>query len=225
MCGRFAFFVPIEQLTEEYALARAPSLTPRYNVAPSQDVVAIRQSAEGNRHASLLRWGLVPHWAEDPSVGNRMINARGETVAEKPAYRQAFKRRRCIIPASGFYEWGPSGAGKWPRFIRARDAPVLSLAGLWERWGADDTEPLDTCTIVTVAATRAVARLHQRTPLCLPRSTYGDWLNPDTPPEICRRLLAPQELPQLEIWPVSKAVNNPRNDGPSLVEEITIPSA
>ena len=119
MCGRFAYFVPRAQLLAEYALSSAPEFPARYNIAPTQDVVAIRQSADGQRSASLLRWGLVPHWAKDASIGNRMINARGETLAQKPAFRQAFRRQRCIVPASGFYEWGPSRAGKWPYFIAA----------------------------------------------------------------------------------------------------------
>lgn len=225
MCGRFALFVPIEQLVEEYALSHLPAFDAHYNLAPTQNVVAIRLSAEGERRASLLRWGLVPHWAKDPSIGNRMINARGETLGEKPAYRDAFKRRRCIVPASGFYEWGPSSAGKWPRFIHAKDGALLSLAGLWERWRGADGEPLDTCTIVTVPASATVAALHDRMPLCLPRAAYAAWLDRDTPPETCRELVASTAAPALELTPVSKTVNNPRNDDPRLVEPITLPPA
>ncbi|HSG63820.1 MAG TPA: SOS response-associated peptidase [Gammaproteobacteria bacterium] len=225
MCGRFALFVPIEQLAEEYELTNAPELEPRYNIAPSQSVLAVRESRQGERLALALRWGLVPHWAKDAAIGNRMINARAETVATKPAYREAFKRRRCIIPASGFYEWGPSAAGRWPRFIRAQDAPLLSLAALWERWARTDAEPLETCAIVTVAANPTVAPVHERMPLCLTRASYDAWLSPETSLEACQRLLAAQEHPALEVVPVGKAVNNPRNEHARLIEPVEIPSA
>jgi putative SOS response-associated peptidase YedK len=225
VCGRFAYFVPTAQLLNEYQLSSAPEFAARYNVAPSQSIVAIRQSAEGDRQASLLRWGLVPHWAKDPSIGNRMINARGETVAQKPAFRQAFKRRRCIIPVSGFYEWGPSRAGKWPYFICAKDAPMLSLAGLWERWSGGDGEPLESCTIVTVAAAPTLRQVHERMPLCLPESAYRDWLDSQTPADDCLRLLEPASSTSFAIRAVSRAVNSPRNDSPTLVESVEIPSA
>jgi putative SOS response-associated peptidase YedK len=224
VCGRFAYFVPTEQLLREYQLRSAPSFMARYNVAPSQNIVAIRQSAEGDRQASLLKWGLVPHWAKDPSIGNRMINARGETVAQKPAFRQALRRRRCIIPVSGFYEWGPSRAGKWPYFICAKDAPLLSLAGLWERWSGGDGEPLESCTIVTVPSSVALERVHERMPLCLPESAYGEWLDPQTPAEDCLRLLETEPRAEFDIRPVSRAVNSPRNDTSALVDPVEIPS-
>lgn len=225
MCGRFALFVPIEQLVEEYALTSAPELEPRYNIAPSQEVLAVRESRDRKRLAVPLRWGLVPSWAKDATIGNRMINARAETVATKPAYREAFMRRRCIIPASGFYEWGPSSAGKWPCFVRAQDGSVLSLAGLWERVARAGAEPLETCSIVTVAANGVVAPVHARMPLCLTRADYDAWLSPETSPEVCRRLLGAQEGPVLELVTVSKAVNNPRNDDARLIDPVEVPPA
>lgn len=212
--------MPAEQLLREYGLDSAPEVTARYNVAPSQEIVAVRASSDGARQAALLRWGLVPHWAKEPTIGNRMINARGETVAEKPAYRQAFRHRRCIIPASGFYEWGPSPAGKWPYFLSATEAPLLSLAGLWERWQGAGGQTLESCTIITLPASPAVARLHNRMPVCLPASAYSAWLDPATPADACLELLAADAGPTLAIRPVSKAVNNPRNDGPGLVETV-----
>jgi putative SOS response-associated peptidase YedK len=225
VCGRFAYFVPTAQLLGEFQLREAPEFAPRYNVAPTQDVVAIRQTADGDRQAAALRWGLVPHWAKDLAIGNRMINARGETVAEKPAFRQAFKRRRCILPVSGFYEWGPSAAGKWPYFISAKDAPLLSFAGLWESWrGGADADPVESCTIVTIAAAPSIAQVHERMPLCLPSSAYARWLGPATPAEECIELLTPSDAIEFAVRPVSRAVNSPRNDTPRLIDEVEIPA-
>jgi len=223
VCGRFAYFVPTAQLLTEYQLISAPEFPARYNIAPTQNVVAIRESPDGARSAALLRWGLVPHWAKDVSIGNRMINARGETVAEKPAFRQAFKRRRCIIPASGFYEWGPSRAGKWPYYISDAQKPMLSFAGLWEHWTSPDAEPLETCTIVTVAAAPSLTQVHERMPLCLPETAYAAWLDPASPPEVCLSLLEPEAKLRFELRPVSRAVNSPRNDTPALVDAVEIP--
>jgi len=224
VCGRFAYFVPREQLTQHYGLVSAAPQPERYNITPSQDILAIREAQTGEREAAALKWGLVPHWAKDPTIGNRMINARGETVAEKPAFRQAFKRRRCIIPASGFYEWGPSSAGKWPYYISPTNAEPLSFAGLWERWHGGDGEPLESCTIITIAASASLARVHQRMPVCLAQSSYAAWLDPDAPSDVCLQLLAPLPDAELELRPVGKAVNNPRNDLPALVEPVEIPS-
>ncbi|MDH3417945.1 MAG: SOS response-associated peptidase [Gammaproteobacteria bacterium] len=225
MCGRFAYFVPAEQLTQHYGLASAAPQTERYNIAPSQYVLAIRQAQTGEREATSLKWGLVPHWAKDPTIGNRMINARGETVADKPSFRQAFKRRRCVIPASGFYEWGPSRAGKWPYYISPADDTLLSFAGLWEHWRTPEGEALESCTIITIAANASLARIHQRMPVCLAESGYADWLDPETSSETCLKLLAPLPDAALEVRAVSKAVNNPRNDVAALVEPVEIPSA
>ena len=225
MCGRFAYFVPYEQLTDHYGLAAGAQPMERYNVAPSQDILAIRQDESGNRTASPLKWGLIPHWAKDPTIGNRMINARGETVAEKPAFRQAFRRRRCIIPASGFYEWGPSGAGKWPYYITPAEGPLLSFAGLWERWRTPEGEPLESCTIITTAANESLARVHQRMPVCLPETSYADWLDPEATKETCLAMMTGLPGSAFEVRPVAKTVNNPRNDAPELVEPVEIPSA
>jgi len=222
VCGRFAYFVPTATLLGEYQLSHAPEFQPRYNVAPTQDVVAVRQADNGAREAVRMRWGLVPHWAKDPSIGNRMINARSETVAEKPAYRQSFKHRRCIIPASGFYEWTQTAAGKWPYFISASDSPVISMAGLWARWGKDDDQCIESCTILTVAANPTLERLHARMPLCLTPSEYSTWLDPDAPLDACRALLSGNSGPELVFHPVARAVNSPRNDNAALIEQVAI---
>jgi putative SOS response-associated peptidase YedK len=225
VCGRFAYFVPYEQLTAHYGLASAAPQFESYNIAPSQAIIVIRQAETGEREATPLKWGLIPHWAKEPTIGNRMINARGETVAEKPSFREAFKRRRCIIPASGFYEWGPSGAGKWPYYISPADGPLLSFAGLWERWRTPEGEALESCTIITTSANPSLARIHQRMPVCLTESSYAAWLDPEATKELCLGLLTPLPDAAFEIRPVSKIVNNPRNDSSELVEPVEIPSA
>ncbi len=225
MCGRFAYFVPAEQLAQHYGLASAPPQFERYNVAPSQEILGVRQTETGEREAAPLKWGLIPHWAKDPTIGNRMINARGETVADKPSFREAFKRRRCIIPASGFYEWGPSSAGKWPYYISAADGPLLSFAGLWERWRTPEGDTLESCTIITTEANAALARIHQRMPVCLPEASYAAWLDQQATRETCLELLAPLPDAAFEIRPVAKTVNNPRNDSAELVEPVEIPAA
>jgi putative SOS response-associated peptidase YedK len=210
-------------LLGEYQLAEAPEFAPHYNVAPTQDVVAIRQTDNGAREAVPLRWGLVPHWAQDLAIGNRMINARGETVADKPAFRHSFKTRRCIIPASGFYEWAQTEAGKWPYFITAESAPLLSMAGIWARWQKGDAAAVETCAIVTVPAAPALFEIHARMPLCLSTDAYADWLDPATPDEVCRELLTANDGPTFAIHPVGRAVNNPRNDSADLVARVDVP--
>lgn len=215
--------MPTATLLGEYQLADAAEFAPHYNVAPTEDVVAIRQTDNGAREAVPLRWGLVPHWAKDLSIGNRLINARGETVAEKPAFRHSFKTRRCIIPASGFYEWTQTPGGKWPYFITAEHAPLLSMAGIWARWRWGDADAVETCAIVTVAAAPALEELHGRMPLCLSANEYADWLDPATPADVCRDLLAGNDGPRFAFHPVARAVNNPRNESPDLVTPVTVP--
>jgi len=223
VCGRFAYFVPTATLLGEYQLAEAPEFAAHYNVAPTQDIVAIRQTDNGAREAVALRWGLVPHWAKDLAIGNRMINARGETVADKPAFRHSFKSRRCIIPASGFYEWAQTPAGKWPYFITAAEAPLLSMAGIWARWHHGGAEPVETCAIVTVEAAPTLTKIHARMPLCLAADEYADWLDPATPDDVCRGLLAANDTPAFAFHTVARAVNNPRNDNAELVAPVEVP--
>lgn len=223
MCGRFAYFVPTATLLGEYQLADAAEFAPHYNVSPTEDIVAVRQADNGAREAVPLRWGLVPHWAKDLSIGNRLINARGETVAEKPAFRHSLKTRRCIIPVSGFYEWTQTPAGKWPYFITAEQAPLLSMAGIWARWRRGDAEAIETCAIVTVAATPALEQIHGRMPLCLSTDEYADWLDPATPADVCRNLLAGNDGPTFAFHPVARAVNNPRNESADLIAPVTVP--
>lgn len=198
------------------------AMGPSYNVAPRADVLAVRER-EGARRMGRMRWGLVPSFAEDPSLGDRMINARAESVVEKPAFRRAFERRRCIVPADGFFEWQTlAGGKKHPMYIRARSGAPLALAGLWETWrDADDpgADWLLTCSIITTAANAVVAPVHDRMPVVLATDDWDEWLA-DMEGEVheLERLLRPAPDDLLELWPVSPRVNSARNDDPSLLE-------
>jgi putative SOS response-associated peptidase YedK len=211
VCGRFALFAAPELVAEYFALAEPPSLAPHYNVTPGQDIAAVRLDREGRRQLRALRWGLVPFWAKDASIGRRLINARLDSLATKPAFREALGRRRCLIPASGFYEWGVDSAGKkQPFFIRPRNEPLLVIAGLWERWRQPSGEPLETCVIVTKEADALLAPIHDRMPVVLSRAAQEAWLDPSSDPATIAELAA--SAPELETWAVGSAVNDPRND-------------
>lgn len=198
----------------------APEVAARYNIAPSNYVAAIRNNKEGLRKLGMLHWGLVPHWAKDKKIGYKMINARSETVREKPSFRNAYRRRRCLIPVSGFYEWKKTGDKKTPYFISMQDADGFAFAGLWERWHEnDDAEPLDSVTICTTEANNFMAGIHQRMPVILKPGDYGDWLSRDNSgDDVTYSLLKPWPRDNLQAWPVSTAVNRPQNDRPELVE-------
>ena len=220
MCGRFALYTPQEAVVRLFRLDDAAPLSPRYNIAPTQPVLAVRADEPAGREARMLRWGLVPFWAKDTGIGSRMINARGETIAEKPAFRQAFRRRRCLIPADGFYEWQKVPGGKQPWFISARDEVPLAFAGLWERWDNRGTEdPVESCTIVTTAANATLAPLHDRMPVILGADAWDSWLAADTPSATLLDMLRPAANDLLAARPVSRRVNSPANDGPDLVSE------
>lgn len=214
MCGRFAFYSPAEAAAELFGVEVAIEHEPRYNIAPTQDVLAIRKNVEDRRELVTLRWGLVPFWAKDPSIGNRMINARAETVAEKPAYRAAYRRRRCLVLADGFYEWRREGDRKTPYFITLESDKPFALAGLWEHWeDRDSGEALETATLITTAANDFMAKVHHRMPMVLQPSRAGDWLGGDY--DMTAR--ATDECPKLKAWPVDRRVNNARNEGEDLV--------
>ena len=192
-------------------------LVPNYNVAPTQDVYAAAQH-DGRRFLVTCRWGLVPSWADDPKIGARMINARAETIEDKPAYRESFQRRRCLIPADGFYEWRRTGGSKVPHFIPSADGSPLAFAGLWSSWRNRTTgERLRTCTIVTKAAVPELLALHDRMPAALPKDTWDAWLEPTTSAGELRAVLG-ETPPPLVFHPVSDRVNNHRNSDPSLLE-------
>lgn len=219
MCGRFNLRTPASELARLFGLIRAAELRPRYNIAPMQMVAAIRQADDG-RELTLLQWGLIPSWADDPKIGNRLINARAETVASKPAFRSAFKHRRCLIPADGFYEWKQTGRGvKQPFHIARRDGMPLALAGLWERWHQGDAAAIESCTIITTDANESLRELHDRMPVIIEPGDYARWLDPhEQPAEALLPLLAPCAPQVLEFYPVSRVVNNPRYDGPDCLQ-------
>ncbi len=217
MCGRFALFATSAQLAEHFGLteAVAEALPQHYNVTPGQAVAVVRQH-DDVRRLDLLKWGLVPFWAKEASIGQRLINARLDSLPEKPAFREAFTRRRCLIAASGFYEWAAAVQGRRrPFFIRGRDEPLLAFAGLWERWRAPDGRTLETCVIVTTDANATLAPIHDRMPVLVARADQAHWLDPRTSASEAAELAA--RAPQVEAWPVSLAVNDPRNDDAALI--------
>lgn len=223
MCGRFVQKSDRERLQRFFNIPRQLTVpddlpSPSYNVAPTQPIQAVVQ--EGNaRLLTAYRWGLVPAWADDPSIGSRMINARSESANEKPAFRNAFRSRRCLIPSDGFYEWKKAGGEKIPYFIHGEGEEPLAFAGLWEV-NQKFSDPLTTCTILTTAANPSMSAIHDRMPVILLREDYDHWLDPDADPEALLALLRPYEGDDLALHPVSKRVNSPRNNDPSLIEPV-----
>lgn len=217
MCGRFAFFAPPDAVARQFGLAEPPALEPRFNISPTQPVPVIRWDRTGVARLDPLRWGLIPRWAKDPSIGNRMINARAETVAEKPAFREAFRRRRCLILASGFYEWGETPSGKQPFFITRGDEEIMAFAGLWERWRPDADQVVESCVIITRNAAASLAAVHERMPVVLPPDTQTVWLADGTTPEDCLQALSSAVADGLHIRQVERTVNNPGNEGVELI--------
>jgi putative SOS response-associated peptidase YedK len=221
MCGRFVQYSDPDLYAEQFGLGRLCPAAPRYNLAPSQDVLAVRQAEDGVRELAPLRWGLVPAWSKGPNSRYSMINARAETVADKPAYRNAFRRRRCLIPSEGFYEWCVTATGKQPWLIRRTDGAPFAMAGLWEVWQADGAA-LQTCTIIVTDANAAIAPVHDRMPAIIRPADYGAWLDPDhSDRATLTALLRPADPADWLIYPVSRRVNSPRNEGPDL----TLPDA
>jgi putative SOS response-associated peptidase YedK len=245
MCGRYASSRRPEDLVEEFDIVdlRVPApLEADYNVAPTKEVYAVverppsKESDEPpERQLRVLSWGLVPSWAKDPSIGNRMINARMETVAEKPAYKRAFAKRRCLLPADGYYEWYPTQeltkAGKprkQPFFIRPQDGGVLAMAGLYEIW-RDPTKPDDaddrfrwTCTVITTDAEDDLGHIHDRMPLMVEPERWSDWLDPRAPQDHLLDQLVPAAPGRLEAYPVSALVSNVKNNGPELLAPLPL---
>jgi putative SOS response-associated peptidase YedK len=218
VCGRFGLFVTPEVLEAYFSLtdftaALAPP--PRYNLTPGQAVAAVREH-DGRRHLDALQWGLIPFWAKDATIGRKLVNARLDGIAVKPAFREAWTRRRCLLPASGFYEWGaPVSGRKRPHFIRPGDEPLLALAGLWERWRMPTGEKLETCVIVTTDANVQLAPIHDRMPLLIPRDAHALWLDPQSSVADVAELAA--RPPALVVAPVGFGVNDPRKDDETLI--------
>ena len=219
MCGRYSLTTPLDDLVEVFDV---PPVTfdyhARYNIAPTQEVPVVASDRRGTR-LGLLRWGFVPEWAEDPSIGSRMINARAESLIGKPAFKRAAASRRCLIPADGFYEWVAEGGRKVPYWIHRPGREPMGLAGVWERWQARGAEPVYSMAIITVDANDQIKHLHDRMPAIVPAASRTAWLDTDTPTEDAIRLLKPYEG-RLDAYPVSTLVNSPVNDLPECVEPV-----
>jgi len=221
MCGRYTLTTPGEIIAEIFDLSEPPQVDARYNVAPTQEVAAIRvDEPEGERRFVRLRWGLVPHWADDPAIGNRMINARSESAAEKPAFRASFKKKRCLVLADGFYEWQKvAGGKKQPWYFRLASGDPFAFAGLWASWNKGGGEPIESCTLLTTDANDLVRKVHPRMPVILDPADYDLWLDPAVDDrERLQPVLDAFDPARMIAFPVSTRVNSPANDDPSVLE-------
>jgi len=217
MCGRYIITSPPEALRALFAYEEQPNFPPRYNVAPSQPIAIVRV-VDGRRHFALVRWGLLPPWVKDPKTFTLLINARGESAIDKPAFRAAMRRRRCLIPADGFYEWQTVGGRKRPFFVRAKFGAPFAFAGLWETWTGPNGEELETAAIVTTTANRALAPIHGRMPVIVPPEAFDLWLNTaDVDARSAMALIAPAPDELLDAYEISTAVNRAANDDPALI--------
>jgi putative SOS response-associated peptidase YedK len=231
MCGRFTSTTTASDLAAYFETdGDVLELGVDYNVTPTSDIHVVREDASGQRRLDIMYWGLVPQWADSPSIGSRMINARAETVATKPSFRSAFRRRRCIVPVDGFYEWVPvpGQKKKQPMFVTARSREPLAIAGLWETWRAkdapEDESPLRSCTIITGEPNSLIAPLHDRMPVILQRGSWDAWLDPaNADVDSLQSMLVPAPEDLLEYWPVSTDVNNVRAKNAHLIDELEVP--
>lgn len=216
MCGRFVLTADLDAIQTAFDLTDVPdNLPPRFNIAPSQPIAVITN--EQPQALTFHRWGLVPSWAKDPKIGYKMINARAETVHEKPAFRAAFRRRRCLVPADGFFEWHKLDGGKQPMFIHLADRALFAFAGLWEVWQSPEGDTLHTCTLITTEPNDLMATIHDRMPVIVSPSAYADWLHAEDP-ETVRALLKPYPADVMRAYPVSTFVNSPAHDTPETIE-------
>jgi putative SOS response-associated peptidase YedK len=220
MCGRFSQSKTAEMLIKAFQLSTTPSWQPRYNIAPTQDVPTVLYVPDQpGRQFKLLRWGLIPGWSKDLSIGYKLINARAETLTEKPAFRSAFKRHRCLILADGFYEWQRLNGKKQPYYFRLANEQPFAFAGLWERWQKDETT-IESCTIITTQANALLRPVHDRMPVVLEPETYDPWLDPSTSTEQLQSLLRPYNSQAMEGYPVSSLVNSPSNESPNCLKRL-----
>ena len=225
MCGRYALTSDAERLEERFVCSLSGvSYSPRYNIAPTQPVLALINAGSNElteRRAGFLRWGLIPSWAKDPSVGAKMINARSETVAEKPSFKRALRRRRCLIVADGFYEWKKDGTTKTPLYIGLHSGEPFALAGLWEKWVAESGEAIYSCTILTTSPNALMAPIHHRMPVILPPEAEALWLDRTVQePDSVLPLLVPYPAEAMTAYAVSMLVNSPRNDSPECLRPL-----
>lgn len=222
MCGRFTLTLNSQKLAEAFSEFRPPpGWQPRYNIAPTQPVAVVANNSRGQ--IDFFRWGLIPSWAKDPKIGNRMINARAETLAQKPSFKTAYRRRRCLVLADGFFEWrrNPDAKTKTPMYIRLASGEPFAFAGLWEAWQSPDGSTVLTCTVITTTPNELVAQIHNRMPVILPRTAYNAWLDPaERPPQMFEPLLKPYPAAEMTAYPVSTQVNNPRADSPACIAPV-----
>jgi putative SOS response-associated peptidase YedK len=225
MCGRYVVAYDPQTLVAGFSLTRVTPFPRRWNVAPQSDVPVVYATREGERIAETMRWGLLPHWARDERLAQKLNNARADGVFDKPSFRQAVRRRRCLLPASGFYEWQATPAGKQPWFISARDGSLLAMAGLFEAWRSDECAPWRlTCCVVTTQANALMAPLHDRMPVLLPQPHWARWLSRDLQePAAVAPMLVPAPAGVLQAWPVSRAVNPGSAEGEALVVPVGEP--
>ena len=223
MCGRFTLTADASTLQTVFDLGEAPTgIQARYNIAPSQPVAVITNDDPNT--LTYHQWGLIPSWAKDPKIGYKMINARSETLHEKPSFRSAYKRRRCLIPASGFYEWTQTDDGKQPYYIHLKEQPVFAFAGLWESWHSAEGDELRTCTIITGTPNALIQDLHHRMAVILRPDDYADWLDPaERSADTLAPMLQPYDAAAMDAYPVSTLVNNVKNDTPHLIEPVYPP--
>jgi putative SOS response-associated peptidase YedK len=220
MCGRYSLHTHPEVIALYFKLGLMPDITPRYNIAPSTKILIVRQEPERGRVADLYRWGLIPGWAKDPAIGNKLANARAETVAEKPSFRSAFRRGRCLIPASGFYEWKTVAGRKQPYYVRPADSDLFAFAGLTERWNGPEG-PVHSCAIITTDANERMREIHNRMPVILAPEDHAAWLDPGNQATTqLKALLKPCPARMITAHPVSTRVNTPKNDEPALIEPV-----
>lgn len=224
MCGRLVIYSPPEQLADYVHAHGGVPFQSSYNVTPDQFIPSCRVNEAGDRELVLMRWGLVPHWSKGPDNRYSMINARAETVHQKPAYRTPFKRHRCLIPVDGFYEWTQAN-GKQPWYFHYQNNSPLALAGLWDHWSGESGDSMDSCTIVVTEANELMQPIHDRMPVILTPDQFETWLDPQNQDvETLRAMLLPYQGADLETYPVSRQVNNPRHDTSELLEQISLPS-
>jgi putative SOS response-associated peptidase YedK len=222
MCGRYTLSTPGDLLAAAFALEETPNVLPRYNIAPTQEAPVVRLDEGRRRRVDLLKWGLVPHWATDPSIGSRMINARAETAASKPAFRESFRRWRCLVPADGFYEWRREGDRKQPYLLRLPDGSPFAFAGLWSRWQREEHPVLESFTLLTCEPSDSVKSFHDSMPVILAPDACRRWLDPSAGADDLQGLLVPFRE-ALQAIPVSTWVNSPSHEGPRCVEPLRDP--
>ena len=226
MCGRFALRSPSKTIAAAFGVGEVPAAgEARYNIAPTQEILAVRRGPDG-REATRLKWGLIPSWAKDADMAARLINARSETAREKPSFREAFRKRRCLIPADGFYEWQRAGGRKLPFFFQMKDERPFGFAGLWERWQGEGERPVESCAILTTEANEVLRPVHDRMPVIVHPDDYELWLDMDDRKlDLVAELLRPYPAEEMRAHRVSDEVNNVRHQGDGLIEELPINSA